>query len=282
MNPKTVLITGASSGIGQACALRLDTLGFRVIAGVRKPADGETLKSQASERLAYVLLDVTDSQSIAAAAKTAADFVGNSGLYGLINNAGIVVAGPLEFISMADLREQMEINAISPIAVTQNCLPLLRKAAGRIVNIGSIAGRSSVPFSGPYCASKFALRALNDAMRLELRPWKIAVALIEPGAVATPIWKKSQESAQQRLEPQRTSIQEFYGAALSAFQEKAQEAAVHAIPVDFVVNSVVHALTARKPKTHYLIGKDTRQRIILELLPTRLKDWLVARALKIK
>src|SRR5579864_668707 len=154
-----IVITGASSGIGEACALRLDQLGFRVFAGVRNPADGETLRKKASERLTPVLLDVTSEHSIARAVKT----VGEAPLAGLVNNAGIVVAGPVELVPIAQWRKQFEINVIGQVAVTQAFLPLLRAARGRIVNMGSVAGRSALPCSGPYCSSKYALEGLTDS-----------------------------------------------------------------------------------------------------------------------
>jgi NAD(P)-dependent dehydrogenase (short-subunit alcohol dehydrogenase family) len=154
--------TGASSGIGAACALHLDRLGYLLFAGVRKKEDGDALKRQASERLRIVFIDVVDATSIAAAAETVEAAVAGAGLSGLVNNAGIAVAGPLEFLPVDDLRKQFEVNVIGPIAVTQAFLPLLRRGHGRIVNMGSIGGRWATPFAGPYSASKFALEAFND------------------------------------------------------------------------------------------------------------------------
>jgi len=278
---KIVLVTGASTGIGKACALRLDALGFQVFAGVRKPADGEALKTQASERLAYLILDVTDSQSIQAAATRVAEAAGEAGMAGLVNNAGIVVAGPLEFIPLADLRTQFEVNVFGQVAVTQAFLPLLRQNRGRIVNIGSISGRIAGPYSGAYSASKFALRSLNDSLRLELRPWQIGVFLVEPGPIATPIWDKSLHEAQQKMAHAPEALLRLYGAPLASFQEFAMHAGNTAIPPDAVVVAVVHALTAKRPKTHYLVGAETKIRSLLAFLPVRLCDWLIAKALKI-
>src|SRR5438552_5007347 len=153
-----IVITGASTGIGEACALRLDELGYRVFAGVRKPADGEALQKKASDRLSRVILDVTNEESIAAAVR----MVGDVPLAGLVNNAGIVVAGPVEMIPIAMWRKQFEVNVIGQVAVTQAFLPMLRAGRGRIVNMGSVAGRSAIPYSGPYCSSKFALEGLTD------------------------------------------------------------------------------------------------------------------------
>jgi NAD(P)-dependent dehydrogenase (short-subunit alcohol dehydrogenase family) len=190
----SVVITGASTGIGAACALALDKLGYRVFAGVRHPADGERLQQQAGPRLMPIRLDVTDAASISAASHTVAAMVGERGLAGLVNNAGIGVAGPIELLPLADWRRQFEVNVFGLIAVTQTFLPLIRTGRGRIINMGSIAGRASMPFMAPYAASKHALEAITDALRLELQPWGIRVALIAPGAIATPIWKNSERS----------------------------------------------------------------------------------------
>src|SRR5436190_20383212 len=190
-NLGSVVITGASTGIGKTCALRLDRLGFQVFAGVRRTEDGETLKRQASQRLTPITIDVTDSGSIAAAASMVATAVGDAGLQGLVNNAGIAVACPLEFLPISLLSQQLEVNVTGQIDVTQVFLPLLRAGNGRIVNMGSISGRMAYPLLGPYCASKFALEALTASLRMELRPWHIPVSIIEPGAIATPIWSKA-------------------------------------------------------------------------------------------
>ena len=191
-----VVITGASTGIGEACALHLDKLGFRVFAGIRKAVDGDSLRQRASERLVPVRLDVSDQMEIDEAARHIIQALGGHGLAGLINNAGIVVGGMLEFLPLEALRRQLEVNVVGQIAVTQALLPSLRKARGRIVNIGSVAGLISSPFTGAYSASKFALEALTDSLRMELRPWKIHVSLIEPGFIQTPILKKSVAAAE--------------------------------------------------------------------------------------
>src|SRR5258708_33287478 len=183
---RSVVATGASTGIGEACALRLDRRGFHVFAGVRREVDGGALKQKASGRLTPILLDVTDASSIKSAAAAVAASLDEEGLSGLVNNAGIAIAGPLEFLPIDELRRQFEVNVIGQIAVTQAFLPLLRKGHGRIVNMGSISGRLAFPLLGPYAASKFALRALTTALRMELRPWGIPVSIIEPSGIATP------------------------------------------------------------------------------------------------
>ena len=194
-----IVVTGASSGIGAACARHLDSLGFTVWAGVRKKQDGEQLARLTSARLHILMLDVTDLESIAAAAHTLSEAAGATGLAGLVNNAGISVAGPLELLPLSEVRTQFEVNVLGALGVTQALLPLLRKARGRLVNISSIAGLAATPFLGAYCGSKFALEAMSDALRLELAPWGIAVSLIEPGAVQSQIWERATMAATRTL-----------------------------------------------------------------------------------
>lgn len=179
---RSVVITGASTGIGAACALELDRRGFRVFAGVRKAADGLRLHEQASRWLAPLMIDVTDATSIAEAAKTVAAALDGGPLTGLVNNAGIVVGGPLETLPPSEFRRQLDVNVVGQLLVTQAFLPLLRAGRGRIVNIGSFSGRVGVPYSGAYAASKHALKAMTDSLRIELRRWKISVSTVEPGS----------------------------------------------------------------------------------------------------
>ncbi len=279
--PDAVVITGASSGIGEACALALDKLGHRVFAGVRKESDGEALKRKASARLTPVRLDVTEASQVSAAAAAVTAALGGEGLAGLVNNAGVVVAGPLEFISPPEFGEQLEINLIGQLRVTQAFLPLLRESRGRIVMIGSIAGRSALPFMGAYAASKFALEALTDSLRCELAPWSIHLSIVEPGSVATAIWEKVGGPAAAQVENFPPRAQALYGGSIAAVREAAGRARRRAIPPERVVSAVVHALTARRPKTRYLVGRDARFRVWLELLPDRWRDQLVRRALRL-
>lgn len=275
---QTVIITGASTGIGAACALQLDRLGWQVFAGVRQPADGAALQQQASGPLTPILLDVTDAGVIAAAAETVAAAVGQAGLAGLVNNAGIALGGPLEFLPIAELRRQLEVNAIAPVAVTQAFLPLLRRGRGRVVNIGSISGRIAMPFIGPYSASKFALAALTDSLRVELRPWGIEVALIEPGPIATPIWDKSLALADDLAGSLPPQGHDLYGAAMAAARETIARASRSGIPPEAVAQVVVHALTARRPKTRYLVGRGVwLAALFAKFVPDRLRDWLITR-----
>ena len=280
--PPAVVITGASTGIGAACAVELDRRGFRVFAGVRKDDDGERLRQQTSERLVPVMLDVTDAEMIAAAAESVENAVGDAGLAGLVNNAGIVVPGPLEVIPIDKLRLQFEINVIGQIAVTRAFLPMLRAARGRVVNMSSISGRIASPYLGPYAASKFAMEALSDSLRLELRNFGIRVAIVEPGCVDTPIWKKSREAAENARDDVPSDLLEPYQADLDCMQAATKKLAETAMPVERVVRAVVHALCARRPKTRYPVDWRTRLSIFaMGRLPDRLRDWIVRRELRL-
>jgi NAD(P)-dependent dehydrogenase (short-subunit alcohol dehydrogenase family) len=178
-----VLVTGASSGIGEATASHLASLGFRVFAGVRKDEDAERLR----ERVTPVKLDVVDEESIATARREVEE-AAPDGLAGLVNNAGVSVSGPVEFIPLEELRRQLEVNVIGQVAVTQAFLPAIRRARGRIVNVSSVGGRVALPLMSPYNASKFALEAVSDSLRREVRQFGVHVAVVEPGAIRTRIW----------------------------------------------------------------------------------------------
>jgi NAD(P)-dependent dehydrogenase (short-subunit alcohol dehydrogenase family) len=273
-----VVITGASTGIGMACAFHLDRLGFRVFAGIRKENDGNALIQGSEGRITPLHIEVTDSTTAAAAADHVAKAVGNTGLSGLVNNAGIAVGGPLEFLPLSEIRKQLEVNVLGQIMVTQAFLPLLRLARGRIVNMGSIAGRVASPFIGPYSASKYALEAITDALRVELLPWGLSVSIIEPGDVATPIWKKSLAAAQETLQGFPPQVVDLYGPALAAVTRAAEKAAAAGIDPDLVARAVEHALTAANPKTRYLVGRGVRLRALLKkVLPDRMFDRLIIR-----
>lgn len=277
-----ILITGASTGIGAACAVHLDRLGFPVFAGVRRREDGEALRRDASSSLVPVQLDVSDAVSIGRAHETVEAAVGQRGLSGLINNAGIVVAGPLEAVPLSAWRRQLEVNVVGVVAVTQAFLPLLRIGQGRIINMGSIAGRATMPLMGPYSASKYALEAITDALRLELQPWKIHVSIVEPGAIATPIWEKSGREALALESSAAPDMIGRYAAAVAAVKQAVSKAAARAIAPEAVVKAVLHALTAARPKTRYLVGRDARVRaLMVRLLPDRAADRLLTWVLRL-
>jgi NAD(P)-dependent dehydrogenase (short-subunit alcohol dehydrogenase family) len=284
----SVLITGASSGIGEACAVELHRRGVLVFAGVRRQSDAVRLVAQTSPRLVPVLLDVTDAQAVAQAAQTIAQATGEAGLAGLVNNAGITVAFPLEFLPLSALRQQSEVNVVGQLAVIQAMLPLLRTARGRIVNMSSISGLVAGPYVGAYAASKHAFEALSDSLRVELRHFGVHVAVIEPGDVDTPIWQKSRaaadrlrdsvlDEAQQRVSPE---VGERYAQDIAAMRAATDRFAAQAMPVDRVVRAVIHALCARRPKTRYPVGAKTWGVVLgLRFLPTRIRDWIVRRNL---
>lgn len=275
---KIIVITGASTGIGRACAMHFDQLGFSVFAGVRRDADGAALRSAASDRLTPLSIDVTDAGSIAAARAQVEAAAGGRGVHGLVNNAGVGVGGPLEFVPLDDLRRQLEVNVIGQVAVTQAFLPMVRQARGRIVYIGSIAGRMATPFIAPYAASKFALEAISDALRVELRPWGIGVAIVEPGSIATPIWEKAKDTTKQVSDDLPPEGHELYGAAVSSLREVMADFEKRAIPAERVAKAVAHALLSKRPKTRYLVGTDARiQAALAAAVPDRINDRLIAR-----
>jgi NAD(P)-dependent dehydrogenase (short-subunit alcohol dehydrogenase family) len=206
--------------------------------------------------------------------------VGTTGLAGLVNNAGIGVAGPQEFLTPEDWRRQFEVNVFGHIATTQALLALIRKARGRIVNVTSIAGRMATPFLGPYAASKHAMEAVSDSLRQELRPWGIHVAIIEPGSIATPIWEKSQATADDLERNLPEEAMQLYGKSFQAMRAAARKFEAAGIPPDRVARAVEHALASGRPRTRYVVGFDaTVQRLLRGLVPDRLRDRLVAQQL---
>lgn len=272
----TVVITGASTGIGEACALLLDQLGFSVFAGVRKESDAQALKQKASPRLTPIFLDVTDADSIQAAVEMVSQAVGSQGICGLVNNAGVVVPGPLELVGIADFHQQLLVNVTGQLAVTQAFLALLRLHSGRIVNMGSISGISPSPFTGAYNTSKFALEGLTDVLRMELKPWNISVSLIEPGAIATPIWSKSFVQSDVARATLSESAEHLYGKAMNSVRQRIEAIASKGISPDIVAQAVVHALTSKKPKTRYLVGSDAKLGAFLKgILPDRFHDRVI-------
>jgi NAD(P)-dependent dehydrogenase (short-subunit alcohol dehydrogenase family) len=272
-----ILVTGTSSGIGEACARHLAGLGFNVFAGVRKEEDGERV---AGPRIEPVIVDVTDHSSVASAAETLGGAVGSTGLMGLVNNAGIAVAGPLEFIDIGEFQRQLDVNVTGVLRTTQAMLPHLRNARGRIVNISSIGGRVAIPLVGPYAASKFALEGMSDSLRRELRPWGMHVALIEPGAVATPIWDKGVDQADELERDAPAEVRERYGEIIDAVRKQSEKNRTEGVPPQEVAEAVAHALTADKPKTRYLVGRDAKMRApVATVLPDRMMDAAIARAL---
>ncbi len=274
--PRHVLITGASTGIGEACALEMARQGWHVFAGVRRIQDGEALVAQAGAAITPLLLDVTRRDQIAAAEKLVRAAVGDAGLAGLVNNAGIALAGPLEFLPFEEIERQLQVNVLGVIAMIQVFLPLVRMARGRIVLMGSNSGFWSEPFLAAYGASKFALEGIADSLRVELCPWGIEVALVEPGAIHTPIWEKSRIDAD-RLQAQMTpEAAALYAGPIDAMRSAADKLAKMAIPPGRVARAVRQALEARRPKTRYPVGMDSRlQSFLVRWLPDRLRDRIL-------
>ena len=275
-----VVITGTSTGIGAATAVHLAETGFHVFAGVRREADGETLQAQTSKPLTPLIIDVTDEKTISAAASTVADAVGDRGLAGLVNNAGIAKPAPLEFQPMADFRTQLEVNLFGPVAMVQAFLPLIRRGPpGRIVNVGSIGGMLVLPLNGAYSASKFGMRAISDALRLELRQWSIHVSLIEVAPVKSAIFGKTYAELDGLEEALGETGYGLYGPQIAATRTSLQKAEAEADPPLVIAKAVAHALSSDKPKTRYLAGHGGREVQLVAALPDRVRDAALARQL---
>lgn len=271
-----VFITGSSTGIGEACALGLDERGYDVFAGVRNEEDGKSLCQRASERLHPVIVDITNAEQIKAAAETVGQALGDKPLVGLINNAGISVGGPLEFVPIDRLRHQLEVNLIGHISVSQLFISLLRKSQGRIINVGSILGIFASPMLGPYCASKYAMEAISDVMRRELKPWKIKVSLLEPGVIATKIWEKARIQAERVIKEAPDELLQLYGPLIERVRKLAADSEKIAQSPEVVVKAVVHALTANRPKTRYCMGPKALPQKVISWLPDNIQDRILA------
>lgn len=283
------LVTGASTGIGRATALRLCAAGWTVLTGVREPGAGEALVQEAAapERLLPLILDVTRPEQVQAAAARVAELDGAARggapgrLGALVNNAGIGIGGPVELISDEDLRRQFDVNVFGPLALTRALLPALRAADGRVVFVSSIGGRVAMPFTAPYAASKHAVEAFADALRVELATSGVQVALIEPGSVATPIWEKAGADAQGMDIPLELSAE--YGRVPAAMTKSLQDTGRRGVPPEQVAEVIEGALCARRMRGRYLVGRDARAMLIAKrLLPDRTFDRVAARALGVQ
>ncbi len=286
MDVPLALITGASTGIGRATALRLAASGWTVLAGVRDPAAGERLVADAgsSGRVVALALEVTDAAQVAAAAAAVEEEAARAGassrggLDALVNNAGLGIGGPLELVSPEDLRRQFDVNVLAQVAVTQAMLPALRRSRGRIVFVSSIGGRVAMAFTAPYAASKHAIEAFGDALRVELRSSGVRVALVEPGSVATPIWDKSRAEAERVVVP--PELQEVYGHVPAAMDKVLQDTARRGIPPERVAETIERALTSSHMRARYVVGTDAKAMLFVRrLLPDLVFDRLARRAL---
>jgi len=273
---RSVLITGASTGIGEACALRFDRLGYRVYAGVRREPDGVALRERGSERIVPVVLDVTDQGQIDAVARRVADDGGV--LDGLVNNAGIGRGGPLEYLPLEIWREQLDVNVLGQVAVTKAMLPFIRVAVGRIVFVGSISGKVATMLVGPYAASKFAIEAIGESLRAELHPWGIKVSVVEPGAIKTSIWDKARREVD-RLESELPGeATTRYAKHIAALRKAMEMQTRQGASPDTVAAAVEHALSSKRPKTRYLVGTDARmQSLLVRCLPDRPREAIIRR-----
>jgi NAD(P)-dependent dehydrogenase (short-subunit alcohol dehydrogenase family) len=272
---KSFFVTGASTGIGNATALRLAKTS-RVFAGVRSEADYRALGAS-GPNVVPVYLDVTDPSSIA---RAKADVAASTGglLDGVVNNAGIVVAAPLEIIEPAEFRKQLDVNVVGPLLVTQAFLPLIRASKGRIVTIGSISGKFATPFTGAYSISKFAVEAMSDALRVELAPFGIRVILIEPGPVKTPIWQRTQTAATASMQRSAPETLALYADSIAKMQRLASKLESDGDDPDAVAAVVERALTAAYPRARYLVGTSARVQLLIARLPEFIRDRLILSA----
>lgn len=276
-----VVVTGASTGIGRATALLLDKKGYRVFAGVRKQADAESLSEEASDRLTPITIDVTEERSIASAKQKVERAVGNDGLVGLVNNAGIGTGGPVESMDLNDLRQALEVNLVGQVAVTQAFLPQIREAKGTVVFIASIGGRIASPFMSPYNTSKFGVEALGESLRHELKPWDIDVVVIEPGSIDTPIWEKGAETIDEQTSKLSPTVKRLYGKQLDRMEEVLKETASRGIPPERVAKAVHTAISSDNPRHRYLVGTDAKIAARLKgSLPDRTFSKLAGRQFK--
>lgn len=255
------VVTGASTGIGRETARYLAGKGFEVFAGVRKKPDADAIRAEAKDeglKLKPLTIDVTKPRSIANAKATVRRAAGSRGLAGLVNNAGVGVGGPIEFLPLDALRRQLEVNLVGQVAVIQAFLPLIRKGQGRIVNITSIGGRMAHPFMSPYHASKYGLEAITESLRMELQPWGIWVAAIEPGNVDTGIWEKADKEVKERRAELPKQGERLYADSLDAMDTVIADSEGIGSPPKKVAKKVLHALTARRPRAQYVVGADAK------------------------
>lgn len=273
-----ILITGASTGIGYATALHFCKKGYVVFAGVRTKEDQENLikeSQQFSGKMIPLILDVTNLDHI----QLAAQEVNNSEveLKALVNNAGIVVAAPIELLSQEELRKQFDVNVFGLLEVTKAFIPLLRKSKGRVVNLSSISGLTVTPVLSPYCASKHCVEVFSDALRMELAQDQIKVILIEPGSIKTPIWDKSKTNNLKFLKGRNLELEKHYEKLISGFLNLFEGAKAGAIAVEKVVQAIEKAVEQSNPRPRYLVGLDARIALLLFKLPTKVYDWAILR-----
>ncbi len=273
MSDGSILVTGASSGIGEATVAALVGHGFHVWATVRKRADGERLADRHGGRVSVLRCDITDEGQVAELGRqvTAA-----GPLSGLVDNAGTAIPSPLEFLPLAELRRQLEVNLVGQLAVTQAVLPALRSARGRIVVVGSIGDRVATPMLGAYHASKFGLVGLTDSLRAELAPSGVRVVLIEPGVIATGIWSTGRTVGEELLAGLPPAAAGTYRAQIDRTRRDAARAERQGLPPAVVADVITRALTTRRPRPRYVVGRDAQVAALVARLPYRLQYRLTA------
>ncbi len=277
---KTILVTGASSGIGWATSLELAEKGWRVFAAVRKEADAKKLRDASSGKITTVIMDIVDYESVKRGAQEIEKALGGAGLDALFNNAGISVQGPLEIIPIELFEQQIRVNVFGHVFVTQTFLPLLRKAQGRIVFTSSESGKITLPLIGPYSASKFALEAVANAFRIELRPWKIRVSSVELQTIKTPMWEKIDTSTEKLMASLPKQTRDLYQNELKTLSVFPKWQAEMGISMKKAVRVIIRALSARSPKARYLVGYEARLLVYsFAIWPTWMMDWIASKSL---
>lgn len=267
----SVLVTGATRGIGRTTAVRLATNGWDVFAGVRQAQDGEELRSAVPGRICPVVVDVTDGEQVAAL-----DQAVPADLDALVNNAGIVVGGPVEAVPLSELRRQLEVNVVGQVAVTQALLPRLRRSRGRVVFVSSVSGRVATPLTGPYNASKFALEAVADSLRMEVAPWGIRVALVEPAQTDTDMWRKADDEFQSTVELLSAEHRDLYARHIEGFRKSIPRSQRMAKPAETVAATIEKALTDKRPRARYVVGTPARiQAVLARMTPTPVLDVML-------
>lgn len=271
---KNVLITGASTGLGRTVALTLAASGWRVFAGIRKVADGKALTAAAEGELIPVRLDVAKHDSVVAGIEQVAAIAGGE-LHGLINNAGVYLGGPLELMQPGEIEQTFAVNVTGLLVVTRACLPMLRAAQGRIINISSISGLIAMPGVSVYAASKHGVEAITDSLRVELGPFGVKVIAVEPGGIKTPIWEKgAARDAAMPDDAATAALRELYAPLVKLLQKL--NARPGGLPPEDVAAVVIDALESSRPKNRYLVGSDARSLSLLGRLPVMLRDRAIA------
>lgn len=279
---KSVVITGAGTGIGLATTTYLHQKGFLVFPTVMNESERQSLAAVMPQSCHPIVCDITQADRLNCAVAEVRNKLGDRGLDGLVNNAGIISTGPLEYLNLESYQKQLEVNVIAQLAVTQAFLPLLKKAKGRLINMSSASGICVIPLVGPYCSSKFAMEALTDGLRMELKRWGIHVCAIEPGSVRTPIMKAADEAIYQNSNQKREVLKKEYGDLIEGISAGFQGSGTKGDPPEKVARIIEHALTAERPKTRYLVGKVAYLRKAVSFLPDRLRDAVLTWALRVK